>query len=69
VKRHQNQIASTLALAATLIVAIAPALFLPLLQAQSRAAPKGVDPKLLVKAEAGDAIAQLLVGVAYWNGD
>ncbi|MGA9062930.1 MAG: tetratricopeptide repeat protein [Terracidiphilus sp.] len=39
----------------------------PSLQAQSP--PKGIDPKLLTKAAAGDASSQTAVGLAYAGGD
>lgn len=64
-ERHRKPSAQTLVFAAALIVALAPVAFPPLLHAQSQTQPKGIDPKLLGKAEAGDAASQLLLANSY----
>jgi TPR repeat protein len=68
-ERHRKQIASTLVLASALIAAVATFLLPPSLQAQTQAQPKGIDPALLARANAGDAKSQFLVGSAYYMGE
>ena len=58
---------NALILAVTLIAAAATSLPAPPL-AQSQAPPKGMDPQLLARANAGDANSQYLVAFAYQNG-
>ena len=67
-ERHRKQLACSLVLASALIAAVATFLLPPSLQAQTQAQPKGIDPALLAKANAGDAEAQLNTGVLYANG-
>lgn len=64
-ERHRKQIASTLVLASFLIVAAPVAVLLPPLCAQARNSSKAIDPDLRARANAGDAGAELLVGLAY----
>jgi len=45
----------TFFLATALIAAVPPAPFVPQLLAQSQSPSKGMDPKLLARAKAGDA--------------
>lgn len=66
-ERHRKQFANTIVLATVLIAAVAPALLTPRLPAQS-APSKGMDPKLLARANAGDAYSEYLVGFAYEKG-
>jgi len=58
----------TFFLATALIAAIPPAPFVPQLLAQSQSPSKGMDPKLLARAKAGDAEALFLVAYAYDKG-
>jgi hypothetical protein len=66
-ERHRKQFANTIVLATVLIAAVAPALLTPRLPAQSTPS-KGMDPKLLARANAGDAYSEYLVGFAYEKG-
>jgi TPR repeat protein len=68
-ERHRKQLDRTLVLASALIAGIATFLLPLSLQAQTQAQPKGIDPGLMAKANAGDAKSQLLVGFAYGKGD
>src|ERR1035437_670073 len=68
-ERHRKQLASTLVIAFALIAVVATFLLPPSLQSQTQAKPKGIDPKLLTNAMAGNAEAQLNVGGAYLIGD
>jgi len=54
-------------LASSLFAGFAPTLSSAPILAQSTG--RGIDPALLAKANAGDANSQLLIGVAYVNGD
>jgi TPR repeat protein len=67
-ERHRKQLASTLVLASAMIAAVAIFLLPPSLQAQTQAQPKGFDPALLARANAGDAKSQLLVASSYESG-
>ena len=64
-KKYRKQSARTLVLASALIAVAATFLLPPSLHAQTQAQPKGIDPALLAKANAGDANAQFKIGVLY----
>jgi hypothetical protein len=68
-EKHRKQLANTLLLVSFLIVALPARVQPPSLRAQPESSSKGIDPDLLAKANAGDAGAELLVGLAYLTGD
>ena len=67
-EKPTRQLAQLLVLATALIAAVTAALLPPRLLAQPQAPSKGMDPKLLAKANAGDAYSQYLVAYAYDKG-
>ncbi len=68
-ERHWKQLASMLVIAISLIAVAATCLHPPALRSQTQTLHKGIDPKLLANAMAGNAEAQLKVGGAYLIGD
>src|ERR1035438_5617609 len=66
---HRKQLANSLVLAFALIAAVAIFLLPPSLQAQTQPQPKGIDPAVLAKANAGDASSQVSVGNTYAKGE
>jgi TPR repeat protein len=64
--KHWKQFGHILVLTSTMILAVVLALFPTPLQAQ--VPPKGIDPTLLAKANAGNADAQFNLGAHYANG-
>lgn len=67
-ERHRKRLADTVFPAAVWIAVVALALFAPSLLAQAQAPAKGMDPKLLARANSGDAYSQYLVAFAYDKG-
>jgi TPR repeat protein len=63
-----KQLAITLVLTSALAPANSTAQVRAPLQAQPQTPPTGIDPALLAKARAGDAVSQKLVGFAYVEG-
>jgi hypothetical protein len=62
-EKHRKQFAGTLVLVSSLIVAAPMDVLLPPLCAQARNSSKAIDPDLRARANAGEAGAELLVGL------
>jgi len=68
-RKYWKQLANTIILVTALISLISLALFASSLRAQSQTPPIGIDPALLVRANAGDATSQAIIAHAYLKGD